>query len=358
MEAYVFGAHSRGRTTAVYLQGISESFRVTAYLYDNDEPNGTELDGIPVIRLGNDSKLDTSLPVFIGTRGVYHKRITEKLKQVGFSDIRPVTVDLDTKLRTEYIRKKFGNQGRKFTKIEKVGSDTGECTCTGSIYVVRSEYDKPIENDAYEYKEYEKQIQAGAALTDIRLPECQVYDDIGDNISKMNRQMCEITALYWIWKHTNEDYVGLVHYRRHFLLSDDWISQMRTVDADILLPIPMYLGPSIGENYRFRHVSEDMDTLLKVIKEKYESDYKAVEKCFGDTVFFPCNMFVMERELLNAYCSWLFEILFRVIELIGTHEDTYENRYPAFMAEWLLTLYCSIHQDSMKIVYADKNFLA
>ena len=43
-----------------------------------------------------------------------------------------------------------------------------------------------------------------------------IGDNTGDNISYKNANYCELSGLYWGSKNLNCDYLGLVHYRRHF----------------------------------------------------------------------------------------------------------------------------------------------
>ena len=51
-----------------------------------------------------------------------------------------------------------------------------------------------------------------------------IGDDTGDNISELNRDVNEWSAIYWVWKNydkiDNPDYIGLCHYRRLFDFSD------------------------------------------------------------------------------------------------------------------------------------------
>ena len=41
-------------------------------------------------------------------------------------------------------------------------------------------------------------------------------DNTGENISSQNKEFNELTGLYWMWKNTNDEYIGLSHYRRYF----------------------------------------------------------------------------------------------------------------------------------------------
>ena len=57
-------------------------------------------------------------------------------------------------------------------------------------------------------------VRVGSALADNDFG--YQRDDQGDNISKHNPYLAELTALYWGWKNLDADFIGLAHYRRHF----------------------------------------------------------------------------------------------------------------------------------------------
>ncbi len=224
------------------------------------------------------------------------------------------------------------------------------------IYVANSIYDKPLQSE-YRLMEDEEILQVGAALTNKRLMPDILTDCEGDNISEKNKQYCELTGLYWIWKNAQEDYIGLVHYRRHFLLPEDWLERMVANYVDVILPVPLYVAPSVAENYKKRHIPSDWEYLMEYFKEKLPEEYEIAKSFFAGNLYSPCNMLIAKKNVLDRLCEWLFPILEAVVEHGGEKEDPYMNRYPGFISERLITYFFEKNRDEYSIVYANKNFL-
>lgn len=351
---YIAGAHSRGRTLKAYFNCLYPDRNVEAYLVDDLSENEPEVDGIPVRLIG--SGLHTDHPVYIGTRGVNHPKITEELKRVGFTKIIPVTVELDRELRNAYVREQYRRQGREFVMIGelKPSEPTGH---SARIYVAGSVHDGRLQ-DEYRLTADETVLQVGAALTDRRLQPSVLTDGTGDNISVRNRQYCELTGLYWIWKNAPEDYVGLVHYRRHFLLPKDWKSRMEKNRIDVILPVPLYVAPSVADNYRGRHDASDWDFMMRYLREKFPQEYEMAKSVFAGNLYCPCNMLIARKAVLDELCSFVFPIVDAAVEHGGEKEDAYFNRYPGFLSERLITYFFESRRDRYRVAYADKNFLA
>lgn len=355
---YIAGAHSRARTLAVYLQYLFPEVQVGAYLYDNGEENPVSIKDTPVLSLSGEVELNTDWPVCIGTRGVYHRKITEHLRCLGFKQIYPITAEIDTRIRNLFLAEYFNRVGRKFTKIDDLASPGKDEKAM--VYVVKSVHDKPLEQE-YTLASYEREIQAGAALSGKHLSghlsEKMTTDDIGDNISSKNRQFCELTALYWIWKNVEADVIGLEHYRRRFLLPDNWLERMEMYGIDVILPVPLYVVPNIAENYKSRHDPSDWEYMMEYLKSCEEGLACDAKRFFQGNLYSPCNMFIMKKDVLNDLCGWLFPILDAVAVHGGQKEDPYLNRYPGFLSERLITYFFERYRDKYKLVYADKNFL-
>ena len=364
---YIFGAQSRAKAIAGQLSFLYPELSVAAYLVNDSQKNEEQIKGVPVLHLAENACLCTKYPVVIATKGIYHGQMQKALQLLGFQMILPVTVDVDNFLRNAYVEKVFSAEKRWFRKIgqlesydcnmDKYRQEEQPNSSKACIYMARSIYDKPTQT-AYKPQTYERAIQAGAALTEERLEKDILTDCMGDNISQKNRQYCELTVLYWIWKHAEEGILGLCHYRRHFVLPKQWQERMEENQVDVILPVPTYVEPSIEENYRERHDPEDWEYLITYLRENRPEDYEAAKAVFAGHLYLPCNMFIMKKEILHRLCEWMFPIIDAVAEHGGTKEDAYWNRYPGFVSERLMTLYFTIHRNEYQIVYADKNFIS
>lgn len=366
-DIYIAGASSRARTTKEYLEQLNPDVKVRAFLVSPEmEDNLDIIDELNVIKISRDNNIDVSVKVYIGTRGINHAKIRKELIEIGFleANIIPVTVELDIKLRNEYVKKQYAEHGKKFLKFNDLYLDSkskpdicDDVKMQTCIYQVSSVYDGAL-SDRYVPLKEEKTIQVGAALTEDRVYKNILTDNVGDNISKRNKQFCELTGLYWIWKNAEEDIAGLAHYRRHFLLPKEWVSVFEKADVDVILPVPLCVVPSLEENYKSRHLGYIWDKLFEIMDKYHPEDVEIARDYFkNNNLYSPCNMIIAKKGILDEYCGWLFPMLIELSDEVGVVDDAYQNRFPGFLSERLLTYYFETKSKLYKIVYADKNFL-
>lgn len=195
-------------------------------------------------------------------------------------------------------------------------------------------------------------IQVGAANSKKKI--APIQDDCFDNISEKNDMYCELTALYWIWKNTNEKIIGLEHYRRRFnsrYLDLYEISKKHKV----IVSKPYYYKMSIEEQYKKTHIASDWNCMIEGIKELYPDYLSSVENIFRQSnKIYPYNMFIGERQFVDEYCEWLFPLL-KYIENNAMHvqRDKYQKRFIGFLAERLFTLY--IEHNYKNIIFCRVN---
>lgn len=180
-------------------------------------------------------------------------------------------------------------------------------------------------------------------------------DDTGDNISEKNPNFCELTALYWAWKNLDADYVGLVHYRRYFshtqwamtteakrrniLRGDDFQRLLQA--APIIVPGKRnYFIETTQSQYEHAHYAGDLKAVKDLIHQQYPQYDTAFALVMQRTWGHRFNMFVMRRDYYDAYCFWLFSLLFELEKRLDISQyDTYQARVYGFLAERLLDVW-------------------
>ena len=176
-------------------------------------------------------------------------------------------------------------------------------------------------------------------------------DNTGENISIKNANYCELTGLYWAWKNLECDYLGLVHYRRHFtmlsgtndrrdVLSFDQARGLLT-DTDVLLPVKRnYWIETNYQQYVHAHHPEDLDETRRIIEEKYPEYLEAYDRSMKKTTGHRFNMFIMKKDLSDRYCEWLFDILFELENRLDISDySKNDQRVFGFVSERLLDVW-------------------
>ena len=185
-----------------------------------------------------------------------------------------------------------------------------------------------------------------------------IYDSTLDNISDKNLNYCELTALYWLWKNDDSEYIGLEYYRRFFcgfsLLKANVLS-LEKIDrilnkCDAIIPKQCKVKNNLYQYYSENHYGSDLDICKNIIMEKYPEyiiDYNTV---MNGQKYSICNMFIMDKTKMDDYCSWLFDILFECEKRINlSNRDRYQQRVFGFLAERLFNVW--LKHNKVKITY-------
>ena len=195
-------------------------------------------------------------------------------------------------------------------------------------------------------------------------------DNIGKNISNKNPYFCELTGLYWAWKNLNADYIGLVHYRRHFtknvkipneekerfeiVLTKEQANNILN-NCDVILPKKRkYYIENIYDHYKHTLYVEPLDITRDIIKEKYPEYLNEFDKLHKRTSAHMFNMFIMKKDILNDYCNWLFDILYELEKRVdNTKYDAFHGRFYGRVSELLLDVWINknnIKYEEVKVI--------
>lgn len=265
------------------------------------------------------------------------------------------------------------------------GATTASAVCNPRIAIFVSTH-KPVHRFESSIMQL---VQVGAAQAKVRFADT-LHDDEGENISERNPAYCELTTQYWAWKQNLDvDYVGFCHYRRYFDFNpehhtensygeviDGYIDEASAVayhldDASIVRAVRGYDVVTTGVNDIRRFMGpratmrthyakapalfeRDLDHMMDILvahHPEYAPDVRTFleghEACF-------CNMFIMRKDIFDAYCAWLFPLLDEFMATSDMSRYSKEAlRTPGHLAERLLNIYL-IHQRRQGMAWRHK----
>ena len=155
-------------------------------------------------------------------------------------------------------------------------------------------------------------------------------DDTGENISRLNPFLDEVTALYWIWKNTSHTHTGFCHYRR-FLTCDNQenfdVTKILSVeeilsilkDNDIIVANECMTFRSQRDIVILSTGQPDLVRIAEKIIRKHllekQPDYlNSYDDVMNGFMIFPGSIHITRRNIFNAYCKWLFSFVLDAVE--------------------------------------------
>lgn len=185
-------------------------------------------------------------------------------------------------------------------------------------------------------------VMGGSVFQQGPFPKGMLRDDRGEHISDRNRRYCELTTQYWAWKNVKADIYGFCHYRRYFSFASELLPEAacgsivwpyldkkarralcmeeqsirdKVGQYDFLIakavPVQAMYAKNVYDHYQRApglHI-QDLELFCKILAEKYPHMRHAAKAYLEGQKFYPCNMFLMKRELFDPYARMLFALL-------------------------------------------------
>lgn len=312
--------------------------------------NLTEIDGIEVRSIETCPK---DMFIVVAVTELVQKEVLPFFTNNGYNHFFALTQHEEHLLMSEY----YASIG-KFPTLETLRnvsvdySDWNRSVAAAKeinlhMYEVRNHRDK-ILSTRPPLKEYEHPIQAGAALSDNRIAD--ILDNTSENISDRNKQYCEMTVSYWIWKNKHHGWKGIEHYRRHLLLKPELLGS----DVDVVLPLPYICYPN--ELYQFRRfVTEDVkNALLTALKELHPAEYDGYIDILNGQYQYTYNMVCARNDVFDEYCRWFFEITEYMEKMGDDVTNIRDTRALSYVAEVLTNMYFMSNRKGLRIYHVEK----
>lgn len=180
----------------------------------------------------------------------------------------------------------------------------------------------------------------------------KMFDGQGEHINHVNLQINELTGLYWIWKNTTDDIVGLCHYRRFFTDGDEILSWEKAKELveehELIMQNTFTPCKSLKDNLE-DHFPFHYDVFQKYY-DIFTSREPGLKEYLDGEWFNPQHIFVGRRKFVEEYSEWLFPLIVPIAEQF-INEDAWKD------PEWIYQRMVSYFSERLLTYYVQKNDL-
>ena len=157
-----------------------------------------------------------------------------------------------------------------------------------------------------------------------------------------------MTVAYWAWKNRRADYMGLCHYRRVLVLTEEDYAKIIAQDVDVVLGLP-YLCKGDASFQYGRYISDEDMRLLYSVLTREEKLW--LRKELSRLYLYNHNLFLAKEEVFMDYCECIFSILGR-IEAKESARPWRNDRHMGYLAEILTSAYFTSRMGQLRVVHA------
>lgn len=127
-------------------------------------------------------------------------------------------------------------------------------------------------------------------------------------------------------------------------MNDNEINKLVTKYKVIVPKRRQYYIETLRSHYAHTHYIEQLDVTRKIISEKYPDYIVDFDKVVNRTWGYMFNMMIMRKNLVNSYCSWLFDILFELEKKYNHPElSSFQGRFYGRISEIIFNVWL-MHQ--------------
>lgn len=178
----------------------------------------------------------------------------------------------------------------------------------------------------------------------------------GDNIDFLNPLLCEMTGLYYLWKHCTDNIVGLEHYRRYMMVDNHPITENEANilldEYDLLCPIAKYSKRQPVRTWIEReHRMNDFNYFLDFIKDYVDVDYyNACKTTLNSDYHLLGNMFIARKKFCDEYCEFIYDVMFRFLKHCKDTNYDPTRRIIGYITEFLFKAFCIYRNKKYRII--------
>ena len=191
----------------------------------------------------------------------------------------------------------------------------------------------------------------------------EAVDEVAtQSISAYNSLYSELTVAYWLWKKAPKaNYLGLCHYRRHFVLTEEIQEALSEGTVDVLLTTPRLTFPNVHKYFATLPVTtmdeQDFQLMQRLIEQEDSEMAKFSKDFLEGQIHFPNNMLIAKRDIYLDYGNFMFKVLQGMQEHYKEKGIPRPDRYLGYVGELLTTVYFAYNRGRWRTRFIDYRLL-